>query len=61
LSPPRALLALLENAFGLDEADPSVFEGLRRVALDVPCFDLVRGDVATADLSGVVDRVLLDR
>jgi hypothetical protein len=48
LTPPEALVALLENAFGLDTADGAIFDGLRRVALELPCYQLVRDDIAGA-------------
>jgi hypothetical protein len=58
LAAPHALVALLANAFGLATAEPSVLAGLRTVALDLPCYELVRGDVADADLPGIVERIL---
>jgi hypothetical protein len=48
LTPPDALVALLENAFGLRTADMALFDGLRRVALELPCYQLVRSDIASA-------------
>ncbi|WP_334143545.1 PqqD family peptide modification chaperone [Rhabdothermincola sp.] len=61
VEPPEALVLLLENAFGLDDADDARFEALIRVARTVPCWALEHGglDQAISAVENVI--ATLDR